>query len=1412
MLIWVLALFCGLQAPEATATTYNVFERIYEPETQPNDSIFVGTFDHDSVTHAVTNLKGILSESMTGGALGYPNDTMTWLTLNNQLVSWHDATLGGTFAAVFKNANTNTFWTGMGGDGWSPLAGVTAGGVYYGFPIAANNPGNAYALIFVPDNPLVSLTQAQIDKLAYADCAPGGMMGAVCMTGTSVAGYTAVGTMGGYPVEQVITIANTVPDPFSFISQTGVALNSVVESNAITVGGIAAASPISITGGEYSVSTDAGGSWSAYSASIPATVSNSNQVKVRLTSAAIYSTTTSATLTIGGVSGSFNVTTMDPPIDTMPDPFSFTPLTGVDPATVYDSNTITVTGINSPAAISVTGGSYAVSTDNGSTWGAWGSTAGTVALNNQVKVRVTSSATANTTVTATLTIGVVAANFSATTNQYNAPPTWMPMTMLNITLGAGNVLAIQDLSTKSPFNTVPPTYPVLSAVANTGTFDPAKPWAVLNGTAYSRRLGWNPGSGMNAAAIQAAFGPNAGIWIEKISSSDGLQTFQAVGSYGVNANNTTTIDPSANGYAPIFGTSGSSTKWKWDYMMDHNANAVPAAYVTAPNQHFSATYRLYIGDAAGNDIAPSAATTTTWGWTGPASLPANVPDVFSFTPVTGVATSTVITSNAVTLTGNVDPSLIFITGGEYSVSTDNGITWSAWSTSTPATVVAGNQVKVRLTSSALQSTTTMTTLTIGGVFGDFSVTTADTIPETFSFTPVTGAATAFATSSNAITVTGVSGATSISISGGTNPQYSVSTDGGATWSAWSATTPATVSLNNLVKVRQTSSTLPFTTTITTLSIGGVTGPFSVTTGYLLPPSWMPMSMLSVAFDGTALSVVDEATKLGAGVYPVMNYVAPGSYEPGKPWSILNGGVALSRQLGWDDPTAPHGNGIHVTGQVIPQVQSLYGADAGIWIECTSKSPGLETYFADGMYGVGGTGNSASGTPQVYTDANGFPIIYADNFYGIFGTDGSSSKWKWDGTMIHNVYAVPAAYITQPNQLFTATYRVYVGDNAGNDLAPAAATTEVWTWKGPATAPDNVPDQFSFLSQTGAPRSTSIESNVVTLSGLAVPSLVSITGGEYSVSTDSGQNWSVWSSSSPATVANGNQVKMRLTSSANYLTITAAILTVGGISASFEVTTIPQPVVIIPNVVGLTQASAQSAITAAGLTVGVITQAYSATVPAGSVISQNPAAGTSGLPSAAVSLVISKGAQPATVPNVVGKTQTAAQNAITAAGLTVGIVTQVYSATVPAGSVISQNPAAGTSVLSGTVVSLVVSKGKQSYRISGFGLILPEKATFPALFSLYVSSANLKAGSLAFYYPRKKLIMASTAVTSLECSNNVYTISGNGMVNGVKGYSYTATIVIGSPDSFGIVIKKANGSVAFLTLPKKVVGGDIKVSK
>jgi hypothetical protein len=100
---------------------------------------------------------------------------------------------------------------------------------------------------------------------------------------------------------------DTTPDAFSFTDQTDVALNTVIESNTITVSGINAAAAISVTGGEYSVN---GGAYTASSGS----VNSGDMVKVHHTSSASNSTSVNTTLTIGGVSDTFTSTTMGAPV------------------------------------------------------------------------------------------------------------------------------------------------------------------------------------------------------------------------------------------------------------------------------------------------------------------------------------------------------------------------------------------------------------------------------------------------------------------------------------------------------------------------------------------------------------------------------------------------------------------------------------------------------------------------------------------------------------------------------------------------------------------------------------------------------------------------------------------------------------------------------------------------------------------------------------------------------------------------------------------------------------------------------------------------------------------------------------------------------------------------------------------
>ena len=269
------------------------------------------------------------------------------------------------------------------------------------------------------------------------------------------------------------------------------------------------------------------------------------------------------------------------------------------------------------------------------------------------------TATRTITVSAVLVLGFAA---WAQAQPYSPPPTWSPMSMLNVTfntttqrldvvdeavkLGAG-VYAVLALDTNSN-PAVTSTYgkPNFTATAG-GSFDLNQPWKVLDHTAFSRQLGWNPG-GTITTDIPAVYGAAASIWMECLSATPGLSFYKAVGKWGVSsagtldANSVPNIDPNAHGYDPIFGTAGSSTKWQWDYMMDHNVCAVPSSYLTSPNQLFIATYKVYVGDSLGNEIlngdGSSASSIETWTWQGPA----NVPEPATLTLLAGGAMLTLL--------------------------------------------------------------------------------------------------------------------------------------------------------------------------------------------------------------------------------------------------------------------------------------------------------------------------------------------------------------------------------------------------------------------------------------------------------------------------------------------------------------------------------------------------------------------------------------------------------------------------------------------------------------------------------------------------------------------------------------------------------------------------------------------------
>jgi serine/threonine-protein kinase len=132
----------------------------------------------------------------------------------------------------------------------------------------------------------------------------------------------------------------------------------------------------------------------------------------------------------------------------------------------------------------------------------------------------------------------------------------------------------------------------------------------------------------------------------------------------------------------------------------------------------------------------------------------------------------------------------------------------------------------------------------------------------------------------------------------------------------------------------------------------------------------------------------------------------------------------------------------------------------------------------------------------------------------------------------------------------------------------------------------------------------------------------------------------------------------------------------------------QSMVPVPSVIGQSPASAGSTLTHAGLNVGSQSTACSSQ-PSGLVSAQTPAPGINVQPNTSVNLVVSSGSC-ASVPGVVGQSQSAATTAITGAGL---VPNTTFDSACPngaqPGNVDSQNPAASAQVYSGSTVNISV---------------------------------------------------------------------------------------------------------------------------
>lgn len=132
---------------------------------------------------------------------------------------------------------------------------------------------------------------------------------------------------------------------------------------------------------------------------------------------------------------------------------------------------------------------------------------------------------------------------------------------------------------------------------------------------------------------------------------------------------------------------------------------------------------------------------------------------------------------------------------------------------------------------------------------------------------------------------------------------------------------------------------------------------------------------------------------------------------------------------------------------------------------------------------------------------------------------------------------------------------------------------------------------------------------------------------------------------------------------------------------------------IPSVIGKTKSSAKSTLESAGFSVTFEYGDYNDSVAADVVTAQSPSAKKQAAKGSTVTVTLSPGQKPITVPNVVGASQSQAESALAGAGLKYTYADSQYSDTVPAGNVISQTKS-GETVAAGTTITLTLSKGKQ----------------------------------------------------------------------------------------------------------------------
>jgi uncharacterized repeat protein (TIGR02543 family) len=416
-------------------------------------------------------------------------------------------------------------------------------------------------------------------------------------------------------------------------------------------------------------------------------------------------------------------------------------------------------------------------------------------------------------------------------------------------------------------------------------------------------------------------------------------------------------------------------------------------------------------------------------------------------------------------------------------------------------------------------------------------------PTTFLLNPVSNAQLSSAYESNSVTMSSISMATKISISAG---KYSIFSSGGTSWSAWTSAA-GTISSGDQVKVMLISSALASTPTTATLTIGGVSGAYTVTTTATPVASGLSQNSLISLWraENNALDSI------------------------GNNHGTLYGGTGFT--------TGHIGQGFNFDGiddyVKIPANGNLAFGTGDFTVEFWVKSATNDDHhrpLISNRRDISPSGTYNMWSIEIYKTANqvefhdGVDIkLTATNL--LVNTSWNHVAVTRSGSTLKMFINGVASGSTTITNDFSEANDIYIGRDilyGTNDLGGksfqgaidevafynrAIAVNEV------AQAAGIVPTQFNFDPVVGAQTSTAYETAATSVAGNTNVSPVSISGGKYAISSTGGSTWGAWTDSA-GVINPGDKVKVMQVSSPNTGITTIATLTIGGVSADFSVTT------------------------------------------------------------------------------------------------------------------------------------------------------------------------------------------------------------------------------------------------------------------